>query len=154
MEPGSNVVLRMLETELIHQSSSAIRLLISPPINLLIIEKQQLMVKGLQEVGGGGDRGGDTCCLCTQWILVCVPVTGCAALGHMMQATVIVATVYLAHDVWQFHVCLHLHLHLPSQLWQVGRCCKISRWLFRGTSHPVALLLIRGVPKFQANNTD
>lgn len=54
MEPGSNVVLRMLETELIHQSSSAIRLLISPPINLLIIEKQQLMVKGLQE---GGQRG-------------------------------------------------------------------------------------------------
>lgn len=56
MEPGSNVVLPMQETELIHQSSSTIRLLISPPINLVIMEKQQLTVKG----AAGGESEGET----------------------------------------------------------------------------------------------
>lgn len=54
MEPASYVVLPMQKTEIIHQPSSAIRLLISPPINLLIIEKQQLTVEGWG--GGGGHR--------------------------------------------------------------------------------------------------
>lgn len=72
----------MEETELIHQSSSAITRLISPPINLLIIEKQQLTVKGGCRTGDAGGRR----MFSLRTILVRVPVSGCAALAHMMQA--------------------------------------------------------------------
>lgn len=60
MEAGGNAVLPMEETELIHHSSSAIRRLISPPINLPITEKQQLkqqltVKRGPQERRGEGE---------------------------------------------------------------------------------------------------
>lgn len=66
MEPGSNVVPPMKETELIHQSSSAITLLVSPPINLLIIAKQQLTGWGGLGVGVGGGTSAhnEPCCVC------------------------------------------------------------------------------------------